>query len=118
VDRKKDMIKTRGENVYPREVEEVLYRHPKVKEAVVVGLPDLRMGEIIKAYLVLKEGETATEAEIVKFCREEMAHFKVPQRIAFRDALPKTIIGKVLRRVLLEEEQTRRHEGAGGKMEP
>ena len=104
VDRKKDMIKTRGENVYPREVEEVLYRHPKVKEAVVVGLPDLRMGEIIKAYLVLKEGETATEAEIVKFCREEMTHFKVPQRIAFRDALPKTIIGKVLRRVLLEEE--------------
>jgi long-chain acyl-CoA synthetase len=104
VDRKKDMIKTRGENVYPREVEEVLYRHPKVKEAVVVGLPDLRMGEIIKAYLVLKEGETATEAEITKFCREELTHFKVPQRIEFRKELPKTLIGKVLRRVLLEEE--------------
>jgi long-chain acyl-CoA synthetase len=104
VDRKKDMIKTRGENVYPREVEEALYRHPKVKEAVVIGLPDLRMGEIIKAYLVLKDGETATEAEIVQFCRAELTHFKVPQRIEFRKELPKTIIGKVLRRVLLAEE--------------
>ncbi len=104
VDRKKDMIKTRGENVYPREVEEVLYRHPKVKEAVVVGLPDLQMGEIIKAYLVPKEGETVTEADITRFCRQELTHFKVPQRIEFRKELPKTLIGKVLRRVLLEEE--------------
>ncbi len=107
VDRKKDMIKTRGENVYPREVEEALYRHPKVKEAVVVGLPDLQFGEIIKAYLVIKDGETATEAEMTQFCRAELTHFKVPQRIEFRKELPKTIIGKVLRRVLLEEEKAK-----------
>jgi len=104
VDRKKDMIKTRGENVYPREVEEVLYRHPKVKDAVVVGLPDTFAGEIIKAYVVLKEGESATSDEIVMFCREGLAKFKLPQRVEFRSELPKTIVGKVLRRVLLEEE--------------
>ena len=107
VDRKKDMIKTRGENVYPREVEDVLFRHPKVAEAVVVGLPDLALGEMIKAYIVLKPGETATIEEIGKFCRAELTHFKVPQRIEFRETLPKTIIGKVLRRVLLEEEKSK-----------
>jgi len=110
VDRKKDMIKTRGENVYPREVEEVLFRHPKVAEAVVVGLHDLTAGEIIKAYIVLKAGETATIEEIGKFCRAELTHFKVPQRIEFRESLPKTIIGKVLRRVLLEEEKSKTSE--------
>jgi long-chain acyl-CoA synthetase len=106
VDRKKDMIKTRGENVYPREVEEVLYRHPKVLDAVVVGLPvgDSFAGEKIKAYVVLKEGQTATVTEIMDFCKNDLARFKVPQEIAFRESLPKTIIGKVLRRVLIEEE--------------
>jgi long-chain acyl-CoA synthetase len=104
VDRKKDMIKTSGENVYPREVEEVLFRHPKVKEAVVAGLPDQFLGEKIKAYVVLKEGESATEAEILTFCREHLAKFKVPRLVEFRKELPKTMIGKVLRRVLLEEE--------------
>jgi long-chain acyl-CoA synthetase len=104
VDRKKDMIKTRGENVYPREVEEVLFRHPKVKDAVVVGLPDAFSGEKIKAYLVLKEGESATAEEILTFCRAELSKFKVPQEIEFRKELPKTIIGKVLRRVLIDEE--------------
>jgi len=113
VDRKKDMIKTRGENVYPREVEEVLFRHPKVAEAVVVGLPDLAFGELVKAYIVLKPGETATVEEIGKFCRAELTHFKVPQRIEFREALPKTIIGKVLRRVLLEEEKAKDKKTAG-----
>ncbi|HET6465975.1 MAG TPA: long-chain fatty acid--CoA ligase, partial [Nitrospiria bacterium] len=104
VDRKKDMIKTRGENVYPREVEEVLFRHPKVKEAVVVGIPDTFSVEAIKAYVVLKEHEHATEAEILDYCRKELAKFKVPNRIEFRKELPKTMVGKVLRRVLLEEE--------------
>jgi long-chain acyl-CoA synthetase len=104
VDRKKDMIKTRGENVYPREVEEVLFRHPKVKDAVVVGLPDSFSGEKIKAYLILKEGESATAEEILTFCRAELSKFKVPQEIEFRNELPKTIIGKVLRRVLIDEE--------------
>ena len=104
VDRKKDMIKSCGENVYPREVEEVLYRHPKVLDAVVVGLPDTFSGEKIKAYLVLKEGEKATVAEILDFCKKDLSRFKVPKEVEFRTALPKTIIGKVLRRVLIEEE--------------
>ncbi len=108
VDRKKDMIKTKGENVYPREVEEVLFRHPKVKDAVVVGIPEKFFGEYIKAYLVLKEGENVTEDEVMDHCRIELAEFKVPKEIEFRSELPKTIIGKVLRRVLLEEEMKKR----------
>jgi len=104
VDRKKDMIKTRGENVYPREVEEVLFRHPKIKEAVVVGIPDTFSVEAIKAYVVLKEHEHATEPEILDYCRKELAKFKVPNWIEFRKELPKTMVGKVLRRILLEEE--------------
>lgn len=108
VERKKDMIKTGGENVYPREVEEVLFRHPKIKEAVVVGIPDEFLGELIKAYIVLKDGETASKEEIIKFCRKEMARFKVPREFEFRGELPKTLVGKVLRRVLLEEEMKKR----------
>jgi long-chain acyl-CoA synthetase len=104
VDRKKDMIKTRGENVYPREVEEVLFRHPKIKEAVVLGVPDSFGGEAVKAYVVLKEGESGSETEIIGFCSNELARFKVPKYVEFRNELPKTLIGKVLRRVLLEEE--------------
>ncbi len=104
VDRIKDMIKTVGENVYPREVEEVLFMHPKVKEAVVVGIPQEFLGEEIKAYVVLKEGETATADEIIRFCREQLSKFKVPKEIEFRGELPKTLVGKVLRRVLRDEE--------------
>jgi long-chain acyl-CoA synthetase len=103
-DRKKDMIKSGGENVYPREVEEVLLRHPKVKDAVVVGIPQELRGEAIKAYVVLKDGETATPADLLEHCRRELAKFKVPKRVEFRKELPKTIVGKVLRRVLVEEE--------------
>ncbi len=105
VDRKKDMIKTKGENVYPREVEEALFRHPKIKEAVVAGVPESFSVEVIKAYVVLKEGEQATAEEIIEFCRGDLAKFKVPKFIEFRKELPKTIVGKVLRRVLLEEEK-------------
>jgi long-chain acyl-CoA synthetase len=105
VDRKKDMILGAGGfNIYPREVEEVLYEHPKVKEAAAVGIPVKDKGERVKAYIVLKEGESATEEEIVEFCRENMARYKVPRYVEFRDDLPKTTVGKVLRRVLLEEE--------------
>ena len=107
-DRKKDMIKSGGENVYPREVEEVLCRHPKVKEAVVVGIPLGLRGELIKAYVVLVEGEQASAAELLDHCRKELAKFKIPKKIEFRSALPKTIVGKVLRRVLLEEELKKR----------
>jgi long-chain acyl-CoA synthetase len=104
VDRIKDMIKTVGENVYPREVEEVLYAHPKVKEAVVVGIPQEFMGEEIKAYLVLKEGMIATAEEIIDYCKEQLSKFKVPKEVEFRKELPKTLVGKVLRRVLKDEE--------------
>jgi long-chain acyl-CoA synthetase len=90
--------------VYPREVEEVLFMHPKVKEAVVVGIPQEFLGEEIKAYIVLKEGETATAEEIIQFCRQQLSKFKVPKEVEFRDQLPKTLVGKVLRRVLRDEE--------------
>jgi long-chain acyl-CoA synthetase len=105
VDRIKDMIKTVGENVYPREIEEVLFMHPKVKDAVVVGLPHEEfLGEKIKAYIVLKDGETATAEEIIQFCREQLSKFKVPKEVEFRSQLPKTLVGKVLRRILRDEE--------------
>ncbi|MFO7740793.1 MAG: long-chain fatty acid--CoA ligase [Anaerolineae bacterium] len=106
VDRKKDMILgAGGYNIYPREVEEVLYENPKVQEAAVVGVPvSVEKGERVKAFVVLKEGETATEEEILAFCRENLARYKVPSFVEFRDELPKTMVGKILRRVLLEEE--------------
>jgi len=105
VDRIKDMIKTVGENVYPREIEEVLFKHPKVRDAVVVGIPHEEfLGEKIKAYIVLKEGETATAEEIIQFCRDELSKFKVPKAVEFRSQLPKTLVGKILRRILRDEE--------------
>lgn len=111
VDRIKDMIKTVGENVYPREIEEILYTHPKVKETVVVGLPHQEfLGEKIKAYVVLNEGETASAEELIQFCKERLSKFKVPKEIEFRDQLPKTLVGKVLRRVLRDEEVKKANE--------
>jgi len=107
VDRKKDMIIAGGFNVYPRDVEEVLYSHPKVKEAVVAGIPDAYRGETVKAYIVLREGQDATAQEIIQFCRQNMARYKVPTAVEFRTELPKTIVGKMLRRVLVEEEAKR-----------
>jgi len=107
VDRKKDLILTAGFNVYPREVEEVLYQHPKVLEAAVIGLPDKVRGEKVTAYVVLKEGETATPQEIRAFCRERLAHYKEPRAVHFRDELPKSMAGKVLRRAIQEEELAR-----------
>jgi long-chain acyl-CoA synthetase len=106
VDRKKDMILGAGGfNVYPRDVEEVLYEHPKIMEAVVAGIPvGIEKGERIKAYVVLKPGETATEEEIIDYCRKNLAPYKVPKFVEFRSDLPKTMVGKILRRVLIEEE--------------
>jgi long-chain acyl-CoA synthetase len=104
VERKKDLILSGGLNIYPREVEEVLYEHPKVLEAAVVGVPDAVRGEKVKAFVVLKPGQTVTRSEIVRFCRERLAPYKVPRAVAFRDALPKSLAGKVLRRALREEE--------------
>jgi long-chain acyl-CoA synthetase len=105
VDRKKDMIIASGYNIYPRDVEEVLYKHPKVIEVVVAGIPNSYRGETVKAYCVLKEGESATEKEIIDFCRGKMAKYKVPTAVEFRKELPKTMVGKILRRMLVEEEK-------------
>jgi long-chain acyl-CoA synthetase len=109
VDRKKDMILgSGGYNIYPREVEDVLYEHPKVLEAAVAGVPiGAEKGERVKAYVVLKPGETATEEEILEYCRENLAYYKVPKFVEFRSELPKTMVGKILRRVLIEEELKR-----------
>jgi long-chain acyl-CoA synthetase len=104
VDRKKDMIIASGFNIYPREIEEVLYEHPKVLEAVVAGIPDAYRGETVKAYVVLKPGETVTNAEIMAFCAERLAPYKRPKQVEFRQELPKSMVGKILRRLLVEEE--------------
>lgn len=103
VDRKKDVIIVGGFNVYPREVEEILYQHPKVKEAAVVGVKEEIHGEVVKAFIVLKDGETATEEEIKKFFDGKIAKFKIPRVIEFRKELPKTMVGKILRRELRNE---------------
>lgn len=105
VDRKKDMIIAGGFNIYPRDIEEVLYEYPKVQEVVAAGVPDAYRGETVKVYIVLKEGETATEEEIIEFCKGKLAKFKVPRQVEFRAELPKTMVGKILRRVLVEEEK-------------
>ncbi|MGH7453320.1 MAG: AMP-binding protein, partial [bacterium] len=107
VDRKKDMIIAGGFNIYPREVEEVLYKHPKVREAAVIGVQDPYRGETVKAFIVLRDGETATEEEIIAYCKQELARYKVPKLVEFRKELPKSLIGKVLRRVLMEEEKAK-----------
>lgn len=117
VDRKKDMIIVGGYNVYPREIDEVLHEHPKVKEAVTVGVPHATRGEIIKAYIVPREGVKLTKAEIVAHCREQLANYKVPKQVEFRNELPKTIVGKVLRRILRAEEEERLKNAPAGNGE-
>jgi long-chain acyl-CoA synthetase len=108
VDRKKDMIIAGGYNVYPREVDEVLFQHPKILDAVAVGVDDEYRGETVKAFVVLKEGETATDKEIIGFCREKLAAYKAPKLVEFRDELPKSAVGKVLRKILREEEEAKK----------
>jgi len=107
VDRKKDLIIVSGFNVYPREVEEVLYQYPKVYEAAVVGVKHPLRGEMVKAFVVLKEGEKATEAELIAFCRERLASYKVPREIEFVKELPKSAVGKILRRELKAREEAK-----------
>jgi len=114
VDRKKDMIIAGGFNIYPREVDEVLYEHPKVQEAVTVGIPDEYRGETVKVYIVLKEGMECTEEEIITYCRERLAAYKAPRMVEFRAELPKTMVGKILRRSLREEEIAKQKEKGEG----
>lgn len=108
VDRKKDMIIAGGFNIYPREIDEVLFQHPKVLEAVSIGIPDPYRGETVKAFIVMKPGEKATEEEIINFCKEKLAAYKVPKSVEFRDSLPKSAIGKVLRKILRTEEEAKK----------
>jgi len=102
VDRKKDLIKTSGYQVWPREIEEVLAAHPAVAEVGVAGVADATKGEAVKAWVVLRTGQTASEADLRAFCREKLAPYKVPSKVEFRTELPKTMVGKVLRRMLRE----------------
>ena len=108
VQRKKDMVIVSGFNVYPSEVEGVLYAHPSVLEAAVIGVPDKYRGEAVKAFVVLKQGAAATPEELIEHCKLGLAEFKVPTRIELREGLPKTAVGKILHRVLREEEQQER----------
>ncbi|HBW34953.1 long-chain fatty acid--CoA ligase [Desulfosporosinus sp. BICA1-9] len=107
IDRKKDIIIAGGFNVYPRDIEEVLYEHPKVKEVVVAGVPDAYRGETVKAFIVLQPNTEASDQELIAFCRTKLAAFKVPRLVEFRNELPRTIVGKVLRRQLVEEEKAK-----------
>ena len=104
VDRKKDMIIAGGFNIYPREIDEVLYQHPKVKEVVAVGVPDPYRGETVKVFITLKSGVTAEAKEIIAFCKERLAPYKVPKLVEFRSDIPKSAVGKILRKILRDEE--------------
>ena len=104
VGRKKDMVNVRGLNVYPREIEDLLCEHPKVKEAAVIGVCDYHKGEVPKGFVVLKEGTVATQRELILYLRENLANYKVPRSIEFRQSLPKNTTGKILKRVLIQEE--------------
>jgi len=107
VDRKKDMIIAGGFNIYPREIDEALYEHPKIQDAVTVGIPDEYRGETVKAFVVPKEGETLTEEEIFDFCKDKLAAYKRPKFVEFRDSLPKSAVGKILRKELRAEEEAK-----------
>jgi long-chain acyl-CoA synthetase len=104
VDRKKDMILVSGFNVYPNEVEEVIASHPGVRECAVIGLSDSRTGEIVKAFVVKKDPDLTAE-DIIKFCHTQLTNYKVPRKIEFRTDLPKTNVGKILRRELRDEKK-------------
>lgn len=104
VDRKKELIIVGGFNVVPREVEEVLYQHDAVFEAAVAGVPDPQSGEIVKAYVVTKPGASLTEEQVLEHCRQSLTPYKVPKKVEFKDELPKTLVGKILRRALVEAE--------------
>ncbi len=119
VDRKKDMVKVGGENVYPREVEEVLFKYEKVLDCVVAGVPDRVLVDKLKAYVVLKPGVPCTRKEIIEFCKDRLAKYKVPRDVEFRDSLPKNqLVGKMLRRVLVEEEKAKMAANTGVQAAP
>jgi long-chain acyl-CoA synthetase len=114
VDRKKDIIiGSGGYKIHPREIEDELYKHPKVLEAAAIGVPFEDRGDRVKVFVALKPGETATEEDIIAFCAENLAPYKVPKFVEFRSELPKSTVGKPLRRVLRDEELAKRQAQAG-----
>ncbi len=117
-DRKKDMILVGGFNAYPREIEDILFTHPKVSLAAVIGIPDSKSGEAVKAFIKLNPGQTATQEEILDFCRDKMAGYKRPRIVEFREDLPVSNIGKVLRRVLRDEALNKLKSGEGETSKP
>ncbi len=108
VDRKKDLIISSGYNVYPREIDEVFYEHPKVLKACAIGVPDAKRGENVKAFVVLKDGESATKEEMIAYCKTKLATYKLPSEIEFRSQLPESTVGKILRKELRTEELAKR----------
>ncbi len=108
VDRKKDMIISGGYNVYPRDIEEVFYSHPKVMEATAIGIPHPSRGESVKVFVVAKDEETLTQEELMDFCKDKLAKYKWPTEIEFREELPKTNVGKILKKDLRAEEDSKR----------
>lgn len=108
VDRKKDMIIAGGYNVYPREIDETLYEHPKIQDAVTIGIPDEYRGETVKSFVVPKEGEVLTEEEVIDFCKDRLAPYKRPKFVEFRESLPKSAVGKILRKELRAEEAAKK----------
>ena len=106
--KKRNMVITGGYNVYPRDVDEVYYEHPKVMEACCIGIPDAKRGENIKLFVVLKEGETATAEELIEYGKTKLATYKLPSEIEFRKELPKSTVGKILRKELRSEELAKR----------
>ncbi len=118
VDRKKDMVISGGYNIYPREIEEVLYEHPKVEEAAAIGVPHPKKGEAIKVFVVPKRGENLSEQEIFDWSKRKLAPYKVPKEVELRDSLPKTIVGKVLRRELRDEAEAESEDSKVPQKEP
>ncbi|MFX0095017.1 MAG: long-chain fatty acid--CoA ligase, partial [Candidatus Hodarchaeota archaeon] len=110
VDRKKDMINVSGYKVFPREVEEILFQHPAIKEAAVVGTPDEYRGETVKAFVILKEGHSLTQEELYEFCRGKIAKYKIPRELEIRETLPLTAVGKVFRKQLRDIEYNKKQQ--------
>ena len=104
MDRKKDLVLVGGYNVYPREVDEVLMAHPDIQDAVAVGVPDALKGESIKAFVVPRKGASLKKSDVTAWCRTRLASYKLPRSVEFRESLPKNLVGKVLRRMLRQEE--------------
>lgn len=109
LDRKKDMIIASGYNVYPREIEEIIYQHAAVEEAIVVGKPDSYRGETVKAYVKVKAGVSVTPEQLIEYLKQNLAPYKVPKEIEFLAELPKSSVGKLLRRMLRQEENRKIH---------